>query len=74
MASGDTLVAFSDGVTEAIDAAGEEFGDERLQACLAEVRTRRARDVVASVQQSLAAFCSGVPPRDDVTLLVLKKP
>lgn len=73
LSPGDGIVVFSDGVTEAIDDCEQEFGDERLEACLSEVRTRPARDVLQHVQQSLADFCSGVVARDDVTLLVLKK-
>jgi serine phosphatase RsbU (regulator of sigma subunit) len=73
LAPGDSVVVFSDGVTEAIDRCDEEFGDQRLEACIVDVRTRPAREVLQHIQQSLATFCEGVAARDDVTLLVLKR-
>jgi serine phosphatase RsbU (regulator of sigma subunit) len=73
MSAGDALVVFSDGVTEALSASDEEFGDDRLAACLSGAREQSARETVLTVQRALADFCGSVPARDDVTLLVLKK-
>jgi sigma-B regulation protein RsbU (phosphoserine phosphatase) len=69
---GDLLVLFSDGVTEAVNPAGEEFGDERLARCLERVRGLPARDVLEAVQQAVHDFCGGTPPRDDVTVMAVR--
>jgi sigma-B regulation protein RsbU (phosphoserine phosphatase) len=72
VAPGDLLVIFSDGVTEAVDADGEEFGDERLAACLATVRGRSAAETLRAVQDAVSAFVGTEPARDDMTVMVLR--
>ena len=72
VAADDALVLFSDGVTEAENPEGEEFGDDRLAACLDGVRGRSATEVMDSVQRGLAAFCGTAAARDDVTVMILK--
>ena len=67
-----SLVLFSDGVTEALDAAGEEFGEERLLACLAANRHCRPQEMLERVLATVRAFTAGAPQHDDVTALVLK--
>jgi sigma-B regulation protein RsbU (phosphoserine phosphatase) len=69
---GDLLVVFSDGVTEAVNPAGDEYGDDRLAECLTAVRGRSAAEALAAVQQSVATFAGAEPPRDDMTLMVLR--
>jgi phosphoserine phosphatase RsbU/P len=68
----DMLILFSDGVTEAENAEGEEFGDDRLAACLDDARARTSTDVLDAVQRELAAFCGTAAARDDVTVMVVK--
>jgi len=70
---GDTLVLYTDGVTEFMDAAEEEFGMERLEAAVRSRHGWSASDVVAGVLADLAAFAGGVPARDDVTLVVVRR-
>jgi serine phosphatase RsbU (regulator of sigma subunit)/pSer/pThr/pTyr-binding forkhead associated (FHA) protein len=70
--AGDVLVLFSDGVTEAENNQGEEFGDDRLAQCLKAVGARSATETLESVQKELAAFCGSAAARDDVTLMVVK--
>jgi sigma-B regulation protein RsbU (phosphoserine phosphatase) len=69
---GDLLVVFSDGVTEAVNAEGDEFGDERLAECLAGVRGRSAAEALAAVQTAVSAFAGAEPARDDMTVMVLR--
>jgi serine phosphatase RsbU (regulator of sigma subunit) len=71
--TGDLLVLYSDGVTEAINAAEEEYGDERLASVLARHRARTAAEIVIAVTEDLAAFTAGCPQADDITLLVLRR-
>jgi sigma-B regulation protein RsbU (phosphoserine phosphatase) len=73
LAAGDLVVAFSDGVTEAIDRREEEFGDDRLEACLRGAWSRPAREIALRVKQSLGEFCGSTAARDDVTLVVLAR-
>ena len=69
---GDMLVVFSDGVTEALDAAGEEFGEERLLACLDANRQCRPPDLLERLLSTVRGFTAGAAQHDDVTALVLR--
>ena len=69
---GDLLVIFSDGVTEALDVAGEEFGEERLLACLETNRQCPPQEVLERLLSAVRAFTAGAAQHDDVTALVLR--
>jgi phosphoserine phosphatase RsbU/P len=69
---GDLLVVFSDGLTEAVNAEGDEFGDDRLEQCLAAVRGQSAADALAAVLKAVTEFAGSEPPRDDLTVMVLR--
>ena len=69
---GDTLVAFSDGVTEALLPDGEAFGDERLIASAVSRRSSTCRDLLNAVLADVQDFCQDEPQRDDVTLTVMR--
>ena len=69
---GDLLAIFSDGVTEALDAAGEEFGEERLLACLDANRQSRPPEMLERLLSAVRGFMAGAPQHDDVTALVLR--
>lgn len=60
---GDRLVLVTDGVTEAEDASGEFFGNERLDKAVA------APDAFAQIFQDVAAYCGSVPLNDDCSVL-----
>jgi sigma-B regulation protein RsbU (phosphoserine phosphatase) len=68
--SGDRVVLFTDGVTEARDAAEEEFGEQRLLTVLQENPARSAVEMQKSILQSVCDFSRG-PWQDDATLLVV---
>ncbi len=70
---GHKLVAFSDGITEAMNPAGEWFGDARLQAFLAERHHLSAADLAAELVSAVDGFASGAPQADDMTLLVIER-
>jgi len=70
---GDLLVAFSDGVTETQNDAGEEFGEDRLIGLLKQERSRPASALQDLVADSLRSFAGGAPQYDDITLVVLKR-
>ncbi len=66
----DRLVLFTDGLTEACDASGEQFGEEQLIALLREHRHRSAEDLKQIVFDAVGEFC-GDTFRDDAALMVI---
>jgi phosphoserine phosphatase RsbU/P len=68
---GDTLFLFSDGITEAFNTAGEEFGNARLEAALEAGRGDSAAGLVAAVLGATGAFAAGADQSDDITCLAL---
>ena len=67
----DLMVFFSDGVTEARNRAGEQFGTERLVACVRQNAAREALAIVHAVRDAVLEF-SGVTLADDLTCVVAK--
>jgi serine phosphatase RsbU (regulator of sigma subunit) len=70
---GDAVVLFSDGVPEAQDEAGEEFGEDRLAALVAEHRDADAADLVDRIVSAVDTFAAAAPQYDDVTVLVARR-
>jgi sigma-B regulation protein RsbU (phosphoserine phosphatase) len=70
--AGDVLVFYTDGVTEAENPLGEEFGTERLSAVVRRGSSLSAEDLMIDIFSSAADFCSEVGFNDDVTVLVVK--
>ncbi|HKY31894.1 MAG TPA: SpoIIE family protein phosphatase [Candidatus Polarisedimenticolia bacterium] len=73
LSPGDILVAFSDGVTESQNQAGEEFGEERLIELITRERGRPAAQLQEMVSAALKGFAGLEPQYDDVTLLVIRR-
>jgi len=69
---GDLLVVFSDGLTEAVNPEGDEFGDDRLAAVLETVRGKSAGEALSAVLAAVTEFAGAEPPRDDMTIMVLR--
>jgi sigma-B regulation protein RsbU (phosphoserine phosphatase) len=69
--SGDFLVLFTDGVTEAVNASGEEFGEDRLTELLAAGHKLGAADLRDRIMTAVEEFTSG-EPYDDATLMVVR--
>ena len=72
LAAGDVFVFCTDGVSEANDALGREFGAERLLTVVAETRARAAREIVDAIFDAVQDFRGDTPPNDDMTAVVLK--
>jgi sigma-B regulation protein RsbU (phosphoserine phosphatase) len=70
---GDLLALYSDGVSEAYDEEENEWGEERLLACLQSVNRDSAPHVVAKVFQEIDLFAGAAPQHDDITLLICKR-
>jgi sigma-B regulation protein RsbU (phosphoserine phosphatase) len=71
--TGDTLVIYSDGVTEAADPDSEEFEVERLAEAVAKSRHLPAAEIVAEVNKAVADFTRGAPQSDDITLIIARR-
>ena len=72
LAPGDVYVFFSDGVSEANDALGREFGYARLLAVVDRTRHRPAREIVDAIFADVQEFRGDTPPNDDMTAVALK--
>ena len=72
MSPGDLLVTFSDGVTEALNPAGEEFTDDRLIASIQAHREKPLAQLVDAVLGDVRAFCAGATQSDDITLVMVR--
>jgi sigma-B regulation protein RsbU (phosphoserine phosphatase) len=73
MQPGDTLVLFSDGVTEAADPRAEEFGEERLANLIESLRGQTAQEMVDEIHKAVGAFSEGAPAADDITVVVARR-
>jgi sigma-B regulation protein RsbU (phosphoserine phosphatase) len=72
MSPGDLLVTFSDGVTEALNPAGEEFTDDRLIASIQAHRDKPLAQLVDAVLGDVRTFCAGATQSDDITLVMVR--
>ena len=72
LAVGDVLLLFSDGVSEAMNAVDEEFGETRLQELLIRNADESAQELVERTLKAIHDFTGQTPWHDDLTLMVLK--
>ena len=73
LSEGDFLLAFTDGLTEARDGRGAEYGSERLASALSRLSRPTARDVVDACLADLHDFGRGRPPEDDLSILAVRR-
>ena len=71
-APGDALFVYTDGVTEATDAAGTLFGTERMLQALNKAGDGGPQDVLHAVKREIDAFTGDAPQFDDITMLCIK--
>ncbi len=69
---GDLIIAFSDGVTEALDPSGEEFTDDRLLACARAHLGEHPQQVLDALLADVRAFCADATQSDDVTVVMVR--
>ena len=70
---GETLIMYSDGVSEAANVQGEEFGTERLKGLFAGAAPTSAREANATILSAVAAFAGDHAQSDDITCLALHR-
>ena len=73
LGSGETLFLYTDGLTDAVNQAGELFGKERLETTLDGAAERSPEQIVDHAWTSIQAFSAGAPAADDMTCLVLRR-
>lgn len=71
--AGSCVVLYSDGITEAEDVAGEEFGNERLEALLTEHIDCSAAMIRDQIASAVEGFVGEAPQKDDETLVVVRR-
>jgi phosphoserine phosphatase RsbU/P len=72
LAPGDMLVLYTDGVTEAENAEGEEFGASRLLATLGGNSQLPVASLLQAVVEAVQQFSSGSDQQDDITLVIAR--
>lgn len=72
IAPGEILVLYTDGITEAMNASKEEFGESRLTETLARAEKENCKEVGIQIMENVKAFTGSEPPSDDKTLLLFK--
>ena len=72
LSTGDLLTVFSDGVSEALSAAGEEFGEERIREAMAAPGCESTDALLQTLLASVKQFTHGAVQNDDVTAMIVK--
>jgi sigma-B regulation protein RsbU (phosphoserine phosphatase) len=72
LSAGDVLVAYTDGISEAMTAADEEWGEERLMDAVRPNCAVTASTLIDRLMTSADRFAAGAPQHDDMTLLVVR--
>ena len=70
---GDTLLLYTDGVTEAINPSEEEYGEERLCKVLSQCSQFNCQQIIDAVKADVKTYADGAEQSDDITLLALKR-
>jgi sigma-B regulation protein RsbU (phosphoserine phosphatase) len=70
--SGDVMVAFTDGISEAMNDAEEEWDEERLIDLIRSSNSRSAADMITCILERVDAFTAGARQHDDMTLVVMR--
>jgi sigma-B regulation protein RsbU (phosphoserine phosphatase) len=73
LGTNDCLILYTDGLTEALDAAGEEFGVENVTRAIVESASGGAAAIMERLRSDLKKFVGEAPQHDDITLIVIRK-
>ena len=74
LASGDTVICYTDGVTEAMNPKGEQFGVERMRQTFIDSPPANAQEAVNKLFEAVHVFAEGAIQSDDITCLTLCRP
>lgn len=70
--TGDMLVAYTDGISEAMNSREEEFDELQLIDAIREHKARTAADMLSEILERVDAFTAGARQLDDMTLVVVR--
>ena len=70
--SGDAVVLFTDGITEAMNTNGEEFSDERLEELSVKYFRESAEKILANIKKNVEEYTRGAEQSDDITSVIIK--
>ncbi len=73
LASGDCLVMFTDGITDAENGQGEFFGEPRLLKTVLDHRKHESQEMQNALMAEIREFVGDAPQFDDITLMIVKK-
>jgi phosphoserine phosphatase RsbU/P len=72
MSSGDVILLYTDGITEAFNENEQEFGDERLKAVLTKHAQKSPPEILSEIKTALETFVGSAPQSDDRTIVLIK--
>ncbi len=70
--SGDSVILFTDGVSEAMDTGGIDYTEERLEAFVTTLNGRTASEMLSDIKNEIQRYSAGAAQSDDITLIVFK--
>ena len=73
MSQGDTLFLYTDGLSESLDGAGNEYGENRLRQLLNDNHELSPESIISKCRQELHSFAEGKLPGDDLTLMAIRR-
>lgn len=71
---GDSVLLYTDGLNEARNERGDEYGTERIESLMEIYGSLHSKTIVKKIQSSLEAFIGPVPPGDDITFTCIHRP
>jgi sigma-B regulation protein RsbU (phosphoserine phosphatase) len=72
LSPGDVIVSFSDGVTEAMNIQGEEFGDDHLVDLVQSYRDKTPEALLEALMADVRTFCGEATQSDDITVVLVR--
>lgn len=72
LAAGDVLLLYTDGISEAMNASDEEWGEDKMMDAVRACRSRPATEIIDELMQAADQFVAGAPQHDDMTITVIK--
>jgi phosphoserine phosphatase RsbU/P len=69
---GDGIFLYTDGVSEAEDMVENQFGEDRIEELLSEMKSRPVEEIIRAAFGQIATFAAGAPQHDDITAMALR--
>jgi sigma-B regulation protein RsbU (phosphoserine phosphatase) len=70
---GESLLLYTDGLTEAFNLEGDMFGEERLLRAVGWQESASADDMIKTIESALDDFVGDLPPSDDLTIVAVRR-